>query len=198
MNKSDNLIGKKFGLLTVESMFHKKDKLGRNVGIKWVCVCECGNKRNVGTRELIHGITYSCGCRLYINPHKNRKYCEEESSFRAKVSTHKAQAKNRNIVWDLTYEEAILLLKSNCHYCGRKPNKSFNSYTQRKFSEQKNKFEILCNGIDRIDSNLGYVKNNVVSCCKICNFAKNNLTCDEFMSWINDLVKYKENENCYY
>ena len=29
MNKSPNLIGKRFGLLTVESMFHDRDKIGQ-------------------------------------------------------------------------------------------------------------------------------------------------------------------------
>lgn len=196
MNKSPNLIGKRFGLLMVKSMFHERDKLSRKI-IKWVCICDCGNKRNVRTRELIHNITYSCGCKLYINPHKNKKYGEQEASFRAKVSTYKATAKSRNIIWDLTFDKATLLLKSNCHYCGRKPHKSFNLYDKspRKFIKNKDKYQIYYNGIDRIDSRIGYVNDNVVSCCTICNFGKNNLTYNEFISWINDLIKYRTNEN---
>ena len=38
-------------------------------------------------------------------------------------------------------------------------------------------------GIDRIDSSVGYEPNNVVSCCKICNYAKSNLTKDDFINW---------------
>jgi len=42
---------------------------------------------------------------------------------------------------------------------------------------------------------MGYVNDNVVPSCTICNFGKNNLTYNEFISWINDLIKYRTNEN---
>ena len=38
-------------------------------------------------------------------------------------------------------------------------------------------------GKERIDSSVGYEPNNVVSCCKICNHAKSNLTKDDFINW---------------
>lgn len=195
MNKSPDIIGKKFGYLTVISSIQKYDDLNRKIGKNWLCVCDCGKERIVGTRELIHNITYSCGCKLYVNVHKNKKYDEEEASFRAKISTYKAQAKNRNIEWNLTYDEATVLLKLNCHYCGRKPNHLYNLYDgRRKYLGKRDKYQIKYSGIDRINSNIGYVKNNVVSCCKICNFAKNDLPYDEFITWINDLIKYRTDE----
>jgi hypothetical protein len=40
------------------------------------------------------------------------------------------------------------------------------------------------NGIDKIDSGKGYTVNNVVSCCKKCNFAKSNMSQGEFIKWI--------------
>ena len=38
--------------------------------------------------------------------------------------------------------------------------------------------------IDRIDNSKGYIKGNVVSCCKKCNTAKNTMTTEEFKQWI--------------
>ena len=35
----------------------------------------------------------------------------------------------------------------------------------------------------RIDGKWDYEPNNVVSCCKICNYAKSNLTKDDFINW---------------
>jgi len=200
MNKSPDIIGKKFGYLTVVSPIQKYDKLGRKIGKNWLCICDCGTERVVSTQTLIHNIIYSCGCKPYANIiHGNKKYNEKEASYRAKISTYKAQAKARNIIWNLTYEEAIVLIKKNCHYCGRAPNGHYNSHMgRRKYMDNKYKYDILCNGIDRIDSNKGYMKNNVVSCCKTCNFAKNNLSYDDFIKWIKDLVKYQKNENCNY
>jgi len=194
MNKSPNIIGNKFGYLTVISPIQKYDKLNRKIGKNWLCICDCGNERIVGTRELIHNITRSCGCKRYVNIiHGNKKYGEEEASFRSKVSNYKSNAKIRNINWELTYDEAIKLLKSNCHYCGRKPNHQYNLYNgRRKYLNNIDKYEIKYSGIDRINSNLGYVKNNVVSCCIICNLGKNNLEYDEFISWIDDLIKYRK------
>ena len=43
------------------------------------------------------------------------------------------------------------------------------------------------NGIDRIDSNIGYIKENCVSCCWTCNKMKNNFSQKEFLEKINKI-----------
>lgn len=48
--------------------------------------------------------------------------------------------------------------------------------------------------IDRVNSCLGYISTNVVSCCKICNSAKSNLPLIEFENWITELIKFRTNE----
>ena len=190
-----NLIGKKFGLLSVQSFTHKTDKFGRKYGKIWNCKCDCGNERNVTTQNLINNKTYSCGCKLFIKPHKNKKYEENEASFRAKLSTYKAHAKRRKIEWDLSYDDGIKILKSNCHYCGRVPNMKYNLYDgRRKYTHNKELYNILCNGIDRKNSSKGYINNNIVPCCTICNFAKNSLSYDDFIMWIDGLIKFRNNE----
>lgn len=54
----DNLIGKKFGLWTVES-FHQKNSTGHEY---WNCVCACGAKKQIRGYPLIKSETKSCGC----------------------------------------------------------------------------------------------------------------------------------------
>ena len=49
---------------------------------------------------------------------------------------------------------------------------------------------IRVNGIDRIDSNIGYTKENSVSCCKFCNTAKSTMSRDEFLKWIKKVYEY--------
>ena len=49
------LAGQKYGRLTVI----KRDI--ENKG-KWICVCDCGNQKNVSTHALTSGNTSSCGC----------------------------------------------------------------------------------------------------------------------------------------
>ena len=52
------LEGKKFGRLNVNSFFGK-DKFRRAL---WNCVCECGGKKIVASRELKSSAVISCGC----------------------------------------------------------------------------------------------------------------------------------------
>lgn len=40
------------------------------------------------------------------------------------------------------------------------------------------------NGLDRVDSNLGYVAGNVVPCCRWCNQAKSSRPVGEFLTWL--------------
>jgi len=49
---------------------------------------------------------------------------------------------------------------------------------------------ILVNGIDRINSNIGYIEGNVVPCCKHCNRAKNTMSDSEFREWIKKIYAH--------
>lgn len=78
----------------------------------------------------------------------------------------------------LTIEQFDQLTKQSCEYCG-----GFNKEN--------------INGIDRVDSNVGYVLSNCVSCCFICNWMKLNLCKDAFLNHIfriNDFVKNKQKD----
>lgn len=52
-----NLIGKKFGKLTVLKETGKKHEC-----YKYLCKCDCGNIKEVTSHSLISGETQSCGC----------------------------------------------------------------------------------------------------------------------------------------
>lgn len=52
-----NLLGQKFGRLTVVSFAYTKYR-----NSYWNCVCECGNEKIVSSGNLKKGITVSCGC----------------------------------------------------------------------------------------------------------------------------------------
>lgn len=59
MSRIFNLIGNRFGKLTVTSKCSSKTNSGL---IKWNCVCDCGNKTIVIGSNLRRGYTTSCGC----------------------------------------------------------------------------------------------------------------------------------------
>jgi hypothetical protein len=54
-----NLIGMKFGRLTVKE---KLTKRGHNQSVQWLCECECGNTTILVSSLLIGDIVKSCGC----------------------------------------------------------------------------------------------------------------------------------------
>lgn len=59
MGKALNLIGQKFGNLTVLEKTVLRDNKGC---IIWKCICTCGNEKLVGGDILIRGGVKSCGC----------------------------------------------------------------------------------------------------------------------------------------
>lgn len=195
-----DLTGKKFGMLTVVEKVGQRTLKGHKKDYIWLCKCDCGQYKEALTWLLNTGDTWHCGCKAYEN--RNRRFGPKEASFRAKASTYKSQAKMRKMEWSITIEEASLLLMGNCYYCGGQPDKPFNSLKNRKNCEKNNSgmsqehFEsglILYNGIDRLNSNLGYTKENSVSCCTFCNFAKNDKTLEEFLAYLNRVVQFRSN-----
>lgn len=62
-SKIINLVGRKFGRLTVESRAPDVTKGGTRI-IRWLCLCSCGQRIEVRGRSLRSGNTRSCGCLL--------------------------------------------------------------------------------------------------------------------------------------
>lgn len=55
-------------------------------------------------------------------------------------------------------------------------------------------------GLDRIDASLGYFAENLVTCCRKCNMAKNQMSVEEFKQWVTKvylLFQKKEEEVCH-
>lgn len=95
------------------------------------------------------------------------------------VSYYKRCAKNRDLSFNLTNEEVYTFFTNDCHYCG--------AYPATVYKHKSGNF--VYNGIDRKDNDLGYTKENCVSCCKMCNLAKRDVSYEDFLKWIQKLVK---------
>ena len=55
---------------------------------------------------------------------------------------------------------------------------------------------LLYSGIDRIDSNDNYTKENSVPCCRICNYAKSNMDVNDFQEWAIKIGQKAMAEQC--
>jgi hypothetical protein len=179
MSARVNLTGRRFGrLIAVECLGVMLD--GYRL---WGCVCDCGSKKAVRSRELLEGDTKSCGClqteSRAIHGGTN-KLPYGHASRNELLASYQKSARGRGIDWQLTDKEFFEIVSEPCSYCGtppdsiRKPNKSVNG-------------EFMYSGIDRVDNSRGYVSGNVVPCCWYCNRAKGVLSLQEFLGWCNRL-----------
>jgi len=184
LGKAKDITGEKFGRLTAIKRVGSNPK---NRNAMWLCRCECGTEKIIDGVSLRSGNTKSCGCLkkeflIKLNENKEIKHSKLAlgvASLRKTVDTYKRDAKRRGLKFELTEEQFIKITKMNCHYCGARPNnisKSSDCYG-----------EYVYNGIDRINNSKGYTIDNVVPCCKICNYAKHNLTLKEFQEWAKRL-----------
>jgi hypothetical protein len=86
--------------------------------------------------------------------------------------------------FNLTKENFKDFILQNCHYCGKVPSQYISYKT-------KNRYSLLYNGIDRKNSEEGYTLTNCVTCCKICNYGKRDLSYSEFIEHLTNLVNYR-------
>jgi hypothetical protein len=83
-----------------------------------------------------------------------------KQTIRGAYNSYKSSAKHDNRYFDLTIEDFEQYWQVNCYYCG----------TQLKTV-----------GFDRINSDLGYVKDNILPCCTQCNTMKMNYSQEDFL-----------------
>ena len=98
-----------------------------------------------------------------VDRKKSREY---EAAYRrhpyGRFSSYKTNAMSRELEFNLTFDEFQELVTSRCHYCESQPS----------------------NGVDRLDSHLGYETSNVVPCCTKCNAMKSSLDPDDFIAHV--------------
>lgn len=178
-----NLIGQKFNKLEAKSFAYR----GRHgLSFYWFA-CECGNRKILCGTDVSCGKTKSCGCNHIIyNREAHIRLSLGEAAFNILYGAYKSGSKSRGHEFSLTQEEFHNLTQSNCTYCGLPPIKVW-AGTNRKQSPY------LYNGVDRVNNARGYVSDNVVPCCKVCNQAKHNLSLEEFTEWLDRVVKFRTN-----
>lgn len=109
----------------------------------------------------------------------------EIPSYNDLLKTYKEGASSRNILWNITNEQFLGLIKERCHYCGSEPSIRKHDYSS---------VRIPVNGIDSIDSSKDYSIDNCVTCCTKCNYMKSGYSKEEFLEHIDKIYKWQEKE----
>lgn len=80
-----------------------------------------------------------------------------------------------------------------CQYCGRSDK---NSISIKAAGRGKWIFkDFKYNGIDRVDSNIGYTQDNCVPCCAVCNRGKRDMGLDQWLSYLHDIIEFRTKED---
>jgi 5-methylcytosine-specific restriction endonuclease McrA len=87
-----------------------------------------------------------------------------------RFADYKARAKKKGISFKISLKQFIEMTSKPCGYCGG-------------FSDE---IENFC-GIDRINSNKGYIKDNIMPCCDVCNRMKGTLNFQRFLDKIESI-----------
>jgi hypothetical protein len=148
--------------------------------------CACGTKKWLPYSAIINGNTRTCG-KAPCFPFEDKK--SVVTSHKGLYRSYIYHAKERNIDFNLSLEELIEISSNNCAYCNKQPSQLY-QILDAKTKKVRSGVPFYYNGIDRIDSSLGYIQGNVVTCCKTCNVAKMDMN---YYDFINHIVKIYKN-----
>lgn len=155
------------------------------------CICVCGKTVYKKGVSLRHYPNSSCGCKR-----GKWQYLGENKSLRNSLYlAYKTNAVKRKVKFLLSREEVFTFFKLPCFYCGITNSNSIKTRRRKGRKELKDRLEIYqYNGIDRLDSNIGYELSNCVACCKKCNIAKSNYSLEEFKEWVKSVYIWMFND----
>lgn len=173
-----DLTNQKFNRLTIVK------HLGKNNYNNHIyeCLCDCGGIIKAEGTDIKTERVKSCGrCTKSINSAMKLPY--GEMLYNVIYNDYRIKAGQREIDFQLDKDVFLIEIQKNCHYCGSVPMN-----TRRNKSEWKPE-QVVYTGLDRIDNERGYVTDNVVPCCFICNQAKHRLPYQVFLDWV-DKVHY--------
>lgn len=152
------------------------------------CRCDCGRKCTVRQSVLRRGLVDCCAtCSRKKSWASRPRRSLSDLAMRRSFDTYKANARRKRLAFELSLEEFGSLVKSPCTYCGVQP--------QRPMRHKRGISDVLCTGIDRIDSALGYVAENVCPCCDQCNYAKRQMCRAAFLAWVDRIYHHQHRKS---
>ena len=181
-----DMIGQKYNRLTVIKLADRDKSYKGDSSRRWLCLCECGKEVVISRRSLLSDRIKSCGClRIESNRQKakDRRLPGKSAAEKRLYRRYIASAKSRNLEMSLSLEDVLELRKQDCYYCGQSPNQ-----ITKTIRGSDSEHVLIHNGIDRINSSIGYRKDNCYTCCSVCNTMKMDLTIGEFFSQVEKIA----------
>jgi len=151
------------------------DRRDNTRGYEYDNVLSCCSKCNYakGTMSYKDFWDYLCRVAFYVHSFRPSSLTLKSNindqivtgRCRTALTQYQSTVESRGFKWELHDNIAVTMFDSACHYCGKAPSPR--------------------NGIDRKDNLRGYEPDNVVACCKTCNYAKRFMPYSEFLAYLN-------------
>lgn len=176
--------GQKYNHLT---MLYPTRSGGAGKGVYWMAQCDCGAMKEVRGTEARLGYIKTCGkCEYHSGlvkaaAAKSSINKDPKRPLRDVYMRYAHGAIYRNYEWKLTPEQFEEIVTKNCTYCQAPPRE----YKRAKRKGKGAGFRAVCNGIDRINNQLGYTLDNCTACCPTCNRMKGTMDIVEFAKQIS-------------
>jgi len=123
---------------------------------------KCKTEKWVKRQDGLRRECIGCGGKIW------RYETQKEKKINKSFTNYKYSANKRGYDFFLTRTEFISLISKSCYWCGN------NGLV----------------GVDRLDNEHGYTSENSVPCCKRCNYAKSDMSINEWYEWISRIAKY--------
>lgn len=184
MGSALDMTGKRFGRLVGISF---NEDVSKQRGYRmWNFQCDCGKLHIARANGVNEGKTKSCGCLNRELSLARATKAPGVAALNSILYTYKYNAKRRGLSFDLSTEQFRHLISQNCHYCNQEPKECFAPN-----GKVNDRTSTIANGIDRVDSNIGYTIENTVPCCGYCNYIKHDKTQEEFLAHIKRIALWQ-------
>jgi hypothetical protein len=165
-NNAKNITGETYGYLTALERIPSYTKGKRRV-TPWKFKCICGNIVIRESADVKSGGIKSCGCKMRELISNSRSKPEGIAASNSLYKSYMVNcAEERGYEFNLSKDEFLKITKQNCFYCNKEPSQIKKSKTS----------QYIYNGIDRVNNCKGYIKSNVVACCRECNALKSGIS----------------------
>jgi Zn-finger nucleic acid-binding protein len=144
--------------------------------LSWWSLCPHCNVEFLRTTHKFDEVKSCYGCRGV-----SRRTFSEEITWKQFYSQTKARKRAKELGFDLSLSDFKKISQMDCSYCGAEP-------LPRNIGKEWYP-AVRVNGLDRIDSSVGYLYGNVVSCCAACNTAKGSMSVEEFVKLITKIYE---------
>lgn len=133
--------------------------------------------------KMFKSVCHTCEAEIAINKYRSKTCWTLEESLVTRLNQAKQRANRKRVEFDLTFDDLMEAYKKQggkCFYSG---------IEMEKVPKRENYHNL---SVDRVESDKGYIKDNIVLCCDSINTMKNSMPVSVFIDICKKIVLHQE------